>query len=130
MKLGKYMPRGLEFTVLDLIAVYQYKTATSIGFSLGRYTDGRKPAASLQEAARGGVFECQGTLVVHHPCEGDYEVRITVVLRSQDHDWQVQHEAMRPLFAALEIPKSATYFATFITPGEQSAICSDSPSLH
>jgi hypothetical protein len=104
----RFHPNGPKFAVLDLLASFEFKTATSVGFHLGR---------SVPPA-----FFVVGLLEVHHPCEGHVKARLTVVLPEGYHPWERMRDLVQQAFAELGIPADETYEAHFVAPGRQSAL--------
>jgi hypothetical protein len=109
---------GDEFAVLDLIATYEFKSATTISFVFGRYTDtllGLPVAPHL-------VFDTVGWLDVHHPCEGHIKVKIRIGLPSEYLISERMCEIVRATFVELGIPPDKTYDAHFVTPLKHACI--------
>ena len=106
-----------EFAVLDLVAQFRFKSATSLSFALGTLVDrdsprlpemGDEPWDWLLKAGR-PVFFVFGWLDIHHPCEEFHRLHLRVGLP----DRYVSNESMRDLvpqvIAALGLPADETY---------------------
>jgi hypothetical protein len=104
----RFNPNGPKFAALDLLASFEFKTATSVGFHLGH--------------SRPHGFFVVGLLEVHHPCEGHVKARLTVVLPEEYHPWERMRDLVQQVFTELSIPADETYEAHFVAPGRQSAL--------
>jgi hypothetical protein len=104
----RFHPNGPKFAVLGLLAGFEFKTATGVGFHLGH---SRPPG-----------FFVVGLLEVHHPCEGHVKARLTVVLPEEYRAWERMRDLVQQVFAELSIPADETYEARFVAPGRQSGL--------
>jgi hypothetical protein len=86
---------GDELAVLDLVAAFQLKTASSVSFQLGTKGDTLQ-LPGMDEPwvlGAGRVFTVIGWLDAHHPCEGLHRLLLRVGLP----DRYVCGESMRDL---------------------------------
>lgn len=92
-----------RFDVLDLVAQYEFKTESSISFTLGHGT----PAH----------FQSLGRVEVHHPCVGSFNARLRVWLPDQHINLTSMIEVIQRVFLALTIPDNETHEAIFFETG-------------
>ena len=129
MDTSRFGERDSGFPVLDLSARFAFRSATSISFDLGRYSDTlRLPGSGLlggdfvMKVGPGGVFKVAGRVDVHHPCDGHIKAQLHVVLPAEYHTWERMGEFIRGVFEALGISPDETYEALFVGP-EQQTVC-------
>ena len=104
-----------EFNVLDFVARYSWRTATSISFLLGRYCDSLKLADRDEPFYVGTnkVFKVFGWLEIHHPCEDHIKARIRAKLSPDLMQFETQRTIIEVVFDALGIPRDETFEAGF-----------------
>ena len=85
------------FTLLDLTARFKFKTASSVSFSLERYSKSLCPTRQV------------GWIDVHHPCENHIKLQIRISLPSEYHNPQKLRIIIAEVLAATEIPGDETY---------------------
>jgi len=102
---------GDEFAVLDLVAEFQFKTASSLSFNLGtrgttlQLPDMEKPWV----LAPGRVFTVIGWLDVHHPCEGLHRLQLRIGLPDRYACWESMRDLVPQVKAALGVPADESY---------------------
>jgi hypothetical protein len=109
---------GDEFAVSDLVAKFEFKSASSISFGLGRYLD----ELLGRPAPPRSVFDQIGWLDVHHPCEGHIKVQLRVCLPIEYLSPEQMRTIVQSTLANLGIPSDETYDAYFVSPLEQTRI--------
>ena len=95
--------QGDEFPVLDFVGNFQFKTAASVSFDLGKSVDRHSPRLPEMEPDEeridgrdkwdfllesGSVFVIIGWLDVHHPCDGFHPLRLRVGLPDRYVCWE------------------------------------------
>jgi hypothetical protein len=107
---------GDEFPLLDLVAQFQFKSASSVSFELGTLVDrgsprlpemGDEPWDFLLES--GSVFVVLGWLDVHHPCEGCHRLQLRVGLPDRYVCWESMRDLVPQVLAALGLPADEPY---------------------
>jgi hypothetical protein len=128
MNTPRFGDRDSGFRVLDLSARFAFRSATSIAFDLGRYSDTlRLPSGGpfggdfVMNVGPGGVFKVTGRVDVHHPCEGHIKAQLHVVLPAEYHSFERMHELVATVFEAVGIPSDETFEALFVSPEQQTA---------
>ncbi len=126
MDTSRFGDRDSGFPILDLSARFSFRSATSISFDLGRYSDTlRLPAGGqfggdfVMKMRPGAVFTVAGRVDVHHPCEGHIVAQLHVVLPAEYHVFERMGEFVGTAFEALGIPSDETFEATFVGPERQ-----------
>jgi hypothetical protein len=124
----RFSGRDSGFRVLDLSARFAFRSATSISFDLGRYSDTlRLPSGGpfggdfVMDVGPGGVFTVTGRVDVHHPCEGHIKAQLLVVLPAEYHGFERMREFVGAIFEALGIPSDETFEALFVGSEQQTA---------
>jgi hypothetical protein len=114
------------FQVLDLSARLTFRSATSISFDLGRYSDTLKlPGGGfpgqdfVMNVGPDGAFYVTGRVDVHHPCEGHIKTQLHIVLPPEYHSSERMKEFIAIVFEALGIPSDETFEALFVSPEQQ-----------
>lgn len=113
MNTRKFAETRGEFDVFDLKANFEFSSASSISFYLGRW-------GNVLELADGtkfddcNVFTVCGWIDVHHPCEGTAAARIRLRVPKEYSDHDKVMSALPSIFAALEIPDDETYYVNVI----------------
>jgi hypothetical protein len=110
-----------EFPVLDLSARFEFQTATSISYNLGREEDVPVPSGA-QEPWVVRMFVVRGFIDVHYPCDDTIKVRLRVQIASEYHVLQKQKAIVRAVFVALGIPDDERYQADFFDCGQISSL--------
>ncbi len=125
---SRFGDRDSGFRVLDLSARFAFRSATSISFDLGRYSDTlRLPSGGpfggdfVMKVGPGGVFKVAGRVDVHHPCEGHIKAQLHVVLPAEYHSSERVLEFVGAVFEALGIPSDETFEALFVSPEQQTS---------
>jgi hypothetical protein len=110
-----------EFQLHDLVAKFEFKSATSISFALGRYSDTLKLPDSnfAMKVGPRGVFTRVGRVDVHHPCEGHIKAQLNVVLPTEYHEFERMQGLVKSVFEALGIQPDETFETLFVTPEKQ-----------
>jgi hypothetical protein len=107
---------GDGFALLDLIAQFQFKTASSLSFQLGKVVDhnsprlpemGDEPWDFLLES--GTVLVVIGWLDVHYPCDGLHRLQLRVGLPDRYLCWESMRDLVREVLAMLELPNDESY---------------------
>ncbi len=126
MDMSRFVDRDSGFRVLDLSARFAFRSATSISFDLGRYSDTLTlPGGDLfggeitMNFGPGAVFTVTGRVDVHHPCEGHIKAHLRVVLPAEYHPFEKMRDFVATVFEALEIPSDETFEAKFVSPEQQ-----------
>src|SRR5262249_1737678 len=104
-----------EFPLLALGASYDFRSGSTVSFSLGTRGDSLK-LADMDEpfvCGPGLVFTVVGWADVHHSCDGHIKTQIRVCLPEEYHRWERMKELVDQLFAVLEIPGDETFEAHF-----------------
>lgn len=102
---------GDGFAVLDLVAEFQFKTASSLSFQLG--TKGN--AIQLPDMEEpwvlgpGRVFTVIGWLDVHYPCEGFHRLQMRAGLPDRYACWEAMRDLVPQVKAALGLPADESY---------------------
>jgi hypothetical protein len=105
-----------EFPVLDLVARFKFKSATSISFELGKTVTrdsprppemGDEPWGWLLEG--GPVFFVFGWLDAHHPCDGYHRLQLRVGLPERYVSWESMRDLVPQVLAALGLPADESY---------------------
>jgi hypothetical protein len=128
MDTSRFGDRDSGFRVLDLSARFAFRSATSISFDLGRYSDTlRLPSGGplggdfVMNVGPGGAFKVTGRIDLHHPCEGHIRTQLLVVLPAEYHPFERMREFVGAVFEALGIPPDETFEALVVSPGQQTA---------
>jgi hypothetical protein len=102
---------GDEFAVLDLIAKFEFKTASSLSFLLGTKGDWlQTPGMDRPWFVGGGrVFTVVGWLDIHHPCEGFHRLQLRVGLPDRYVCWESMRDLVPQVITALEMPPDESY---------------------
>jgi hypothetical protein len=121
-----YGDRDSGFRVLDLSARFAFRSATSISFDLGRFSDtlvlpggGFDGEDFVMKTPAGRVFNVAGRVDVHHPCEGHIKTQLQVLLPAEYHPFEQMKEFVETVFKALGIPSDETFEAHFVSPEQQ-----------
>jgi hypothetical protein len=124
----RFSDRDGGFRVLDLSARFAFKSATSISFALGRYSDTlRLPGGGpfgddfIMKVGPDAAFYVTGRVDVHHPCEGHIKAQLHVVLPAEYHPFERMREFVATIFEALGIPSDETFESQFVSPDQQVA---------
>lgn len=115
---------GEEFSVLDLVARFEFKTPGSLSFRLGKSVDRHSPRLPEMELGEeridgrdkwdflleaGSVFIVIGWLDVHHPCDGSHPLRLRVGLPDRYVSWESIRDLVPQVVAALGLPAGVPY---------------------
>jgi hypothetical protein len=97
------------FDVLDLRARFAFKTATSISFDLGRWSNTlRLPAGEGEERVwsldRPFVFTVIGWIDAHHPCDACIKAQLRVCIPTEYHESPRMQTIVKAICDALSIP--------------------------
>jgi hypothetical protein len=125
---SRFGDRDGGFRVLDLSARFAFRSATSISFDLGRYSDTlRLPSGGpfggdfVMKVGPGGVFKVTGRVDVHHSCEGHIRAQLHVVLPAEYHSFERMRELVATVLEAVGIASDETFEALFVSPEQQTA---------
>jgi hypothetical protein len=112
------------FPVLDLIALFRFKTASSVSFHLGTQSGTLyyPPDGVAVPFGPGEVFNVIGWVDVHHPCDDHIKARLRVLLPARYHDWKQMKQLVETMFSALGIPADQTYEASFVSADQETGI--------
>lgn len=115
---------GQEFALLDLVAVLEFKSASSLSFRLGTKGDTLLLPDMDETWVMGAeiVFTVIGWVDVHHPCEGHIKTRFRACLPERYLEWKLMRESVQQLFEQLGIPADETYEADFVAALRQTRI--------
>jgi hypothetical protein len=102
---------GDGFTVLDLVAEFQSKTASSLSFQLGTRGDSLTLPGMKEPWVLGGgrVFSVIGWLDIHHPCDGPHRLRLRVGLPDRYACGESMRDLVPQVIAALGLPPDESY---------------------
>jgi hypothetical protein len=95
-----------KFSVLDFTARFEFKTASSISFSLERYSKSLCPTRKI------------GWMDVHYPCQGHIKVQLRISLPNEYHTPKKLGKIVADVLAATGIPADETYEAVLFA-GEE-----------
>lgn len=107
---------GDEFLVLDLIAQFRFRSASSLSFELGKLIGrdsprlpemGDEPCGLLLEG--GPVRMVIGWLDAHHPCDGHHRLQLRVGLPDRYVCWVSMRDLVPQVKAALGLPADEPY---------------------
>jgi hypothetical protein len=107
---------GDEFLVLDLVAQFRFRSASSLSFELGKlvWRDsprmpemGDEPWEFLLEG--GPVRVVIGWLDAHHPCEGHHRLQLRAGLPDRYVSWESMRDLVPPVKVALGLPADEPY---------------------
>jgi len=87
------------FNVLDLTAVFDFKTDSSVSFTLERYSRSLLPTRMM------------GWIDLHHPCAGHIKLRVRIALPAEYHTPEKLREIARAALDALGVPPDETWEA-------------------
>jgi hypothetical protein len=102
---------GDEFPILDLVARFRFKSASSLSFDLGTLGDSLQ-LPDMDEpwlVGPGRVFTVIGWLDVHHPCDGFHRLRLRAGLPDRYVSWESMRDMVTQVFAVLELPADESY---------------------
>jgi hypothetical protein len=124
MNSARFTNNRHEFRLLDFVAMFAWKTDTSISFMLGKYGDTLTFADRPEpwHVGKNAVFNVFGWLDVQHPCHDHIKARVRAKLSPEYMTLELQREMLNCVFDHLEIPRDETYEADFFVPSDQSAI--------
>jgi hypothetical protein len=120
---------GDEFPILDLVAQFHFKSASSLSFQLGKLVDwdsprlperGDEPWDFLLES--GSVFVVIGWLDVHHPCEGFHRLQLRVGLPDRYASWESMRDLVPQVKAALGLPADGSYYVSLVGLSQQTSM--------
>jgi hypothetical protein len=107
---------GDEFSVLDLIARLQLKSASSLSFDLGKIIDRESPRLPEMGDApwhillrSGSFFVVIGWLDAHHPCDPFHRLQLRVGLPDRYVCWESMRDLVPQVVAALRLPAEVRY---------------------
>lgn len=113
MNTRKFVEKRGEFDFFDLKAKFEFSSASSISFCLGRWGN----VLELDDGTKFddcNVFTVCGWIDVHHPCEGTAAARIRLRVPKECCDHGKVMSALSAIFAVLEIPSDTTFVASVI----------------
>lgn len=119
-----HFKHGDRFPILDLIALFNFKSPGSISFDLATDSDTLDfPSDEVSLPVEPGyVFNVIGRVDVHHPCEGHIKAQIRVLIPAQYHRPEQMKELVQQMLAALGIPADETFEASFAWAEQQTGI--------
>jgi hypothetical protein len=120
---------GDEFVILDLVAQFQFKSASSLSFQLGTPLNRDSPRIpemgddELMYFLEGGssVFAILGWLDAHHPCEGIHRLQLRVGLPDRYVSWESMRDLVPQVKAALGLPADEPYHVLLAGLSEQTS---------
>jgi hypothetical protein len=107
---------GDEFAILDLVAQFEFKTASSLSFRLCAVVRageprlpemGNEPWELLLE--HGPVVIGIGWLDVHHPCEGSHRLQLRIGLPERYVSSEPLQELVRQVIVAVGLPDDESF---------------------
>jgi len=114
--------QGDEFSILDLVAQFQFKSVSSLSFQLGKLVDRHSPplpemsGMDVEERdlrdfllESGSVFAVLGWLDVHHPCDGVHSLQLRVGLPDRYVSWESMRDLVPQVITALKLPADVPY---------------------
>jgi hypothetical protein len=106
---------GDEFPILDLVAQFRFRTASSLSFDLGKLfgpEDPRPPEMDeeLWEFLHEDVRIIIAWLDAHHPCEGFHRLQLRVGLPERYICWESLRDLAVEAKAALGLPVDEPYY--------------------
>jgi hypothetical protein len=138
----EYGGKGIE--ILDLWACVAFKSASSISFTLGRWSNEFTLPSGPVGRPDGGtdeggfttwyydtdcVFKACGRLDVHHPCE-EVEIKTQFLCRlpAEYHSDEKMRAIVSIVMQALRISVDETFWAEFMS-AEQVVLCAHAPHI-
>lgn len=115
---------GDEFAVLDLIAVFEFKSASSLSFQLGTKGDTFQ-LPGMDEPwvlGAGRVFSVIGFLDVHHPCEGFHRLQLRVGLPERYACWESMRDLVPQVKIALGLSADESYQISLVGLSQQTSM--------
>lgn len=127
---------GDEFPVLDLVARYEFKSASSLSFELGKLIDRHSPRLPEMEPGEeqidgrdkydfllsfGAVFIVLGWLDVHYPCDPFRRLRVRVGLPDRYVSWESMRDLMPQVIAAVGLPGDVPYHVHLVGMSQQTS---------
>jgi hypothetical protein len=105
-----------EFAVLDLVAQFQFKTASSVSFQLGTKGDTLQLPGMDKPwvLGAGRVFTVIGWLDAHHPCAGFHRLQLRVGLPDRYACWESMRDLVPQVKAALGLPADESYHISLV----------------
>src|SRR5438874_12344603 len=101
---------GDEFSVLDLVAKFEFRTASSLSFLLGKLGIPKLDNEPLQSLLKPGLmFIVDGWLDIHYPCIGVHRLQIRVGLPDRYVSWESMRDLVPQVIAALNLPTDVSY---------------------
>lgn len=99
-----------EFRVLDLVARFRFRSATSLSFELGTVGDTLLlPDMDEPFDFPGGVFNVFGWLDAHYPCDGQHRLQLRVGLPDRYVSWESMRDLVPQVLAALGLSVDESY---------------------
>ncbi len=114
---------GDEFAVLDLVAEFQFKTASSLSFQLGTKSDTLQ-LSGMDEPwvlGAGRVFSVIGWIDAHHPCEGLHRLQLRVGLPDRYVCWESMRDLVPQVKAALGLSPDESYHILLVGLSQQTS---------
>jgi hypothetical protein len=112
-----------KFEILDLIALFEFKSSSSISFLLTTEAKFLKPAGSDPIPMPAGVcFNKVGSVDIHYPCDGHIKAQFRFLLPKRYHELTTMKDLVRLLLAKIQIPNDETYEAHFVSEEQHSSI--------
>jgi hypothetical protein len=114
---------GDGFAVLDLVAEFRFKTASSLSFELGTKGD-RIQLPGMDEPwvlGSGRVFSVIGWLDAHHPCGGPHRLQLRVGLPDRYACWESMRDLVPQVKAALGLPAAESYHISLVGLSQQTS---------
>jgi hypothetical protein len=115
---------GDSFAVLDLVAEFQFKTASSVSFQLG--TKGNTLQLPDMDQpwvlGAGRVFTIIGWLDAHHPCEGFHRLQLRVGLPDRYACWESMRDLVPRVKEALGLPPDESYHVNLAGLSQQTSM--------
>lgn len=98
---------GDGFPLLDLIAEFRFKSASTVSFELG-YSD--RP----DRPGEGRLVSIIGWLDAHHPCDGVHRLQLRIGLPDRYASWESMRDLVPQVKAALELPPDETFHVSLV----------------
>jgi hypothetical protein len=106
MNTNSFNSREDKFSLLDLTARFNFKSASSVSFSLERHSKSLLPARQI------------GWIDVHYHCQGHIKLQMRISLPSEYHAPEKLRAIVAAVVAATEVPADETYEALLFAASE------------
>jgi hypothetical protein len=97
MNTDRFNSREDKFSLLDLTARFNFKSASSVSFSLERHSKSLLPTRQI------------GWIDVHYPCQGHIKLQIRISLPTEYHTAEKLRMIVAAIVTATEVPVDEPY---------------------